>query len=472
MRTGAPGADGSTSVLASDAVADRRTIPTRFRGHPGSALATWAALRPSREGYALGAVVLVGFGSTLAVGRYQPVALLAIVIGAGAALLSATGRPGQARTPTWCVAAFVGAICTAFLLGASPLEWVGPCAGGLGGVVAILTKRRVLRLAGASVAGLVSLVVIAKSITWGRADIDVFNFTQRATEQLLHGRDPYAMSYPTTTPHLPLAHYFYLPGTLFLSIPGRLLGDVRVSDLLAAAVLIGAVTILARRSGGGERAWRLLVLCLTLPFFPLMVLFGWTEVYFTAAIAVWLVLRADHPRVAILVLGLGMATVPTPLPLLVLPFLWWRRPRLEILAAALVALVICLPFALWGGPGQFVYANFLLNIHLPPLPVGLDLDAAFLRLTGAWPPAWIWPVVVVVSVLLAARARRRSWPTAFYIGSTFLLVVLLFAKWAIFNYYFLVVMGLVLALALERAGGQARATQGRTEPVPAAALPG
>ena len=223
-----------------------------------------------------------------------------------------------------------------------------------------------------------------------------------------------------------------------------------LSDLLAAVALIAAVVVLAKRSGGSEQGWRCLALCLAMPFLPLMILYGWTEIYLITGIALWLVLRDRHRWGAVLLLGVGVATVPTALPLLLLPFVWWRQPRREIGAAILVALAICLPFAVWSGPANFVYATLLVNVHLPPWPSGLDLDATFRQLTGAWLPVWVWPVALVLAFVVVVRVRPRTWPNAFYLGSTFLLVALLWAKWAFFNYYFLAAMALVLAIALAR----------------------
>ncbi|MGA7174034.1 MAG: hypothetical protein WBR23_04735 [Candidatus Dormiibacterota bacterium] len=400
-------------------------------------------------------MVLLGLGSAQDLGTYHPLGLLAIVGAAVCAVLGATTAAGRrAHRLTWCTAAFLGAIAMGFFNGPGLVAWLDPMAGAGAAVLVICSKRTLTRLGGCLVVGSATAVVVGKALNVGPVDIDVFKFTQGATLELLHGRNPYAFAYPTTTPHLPLAHFPFLPGVLLLSIPGRLLGDVRFSDMLAAVVLIAAITLLARRYGGAERGWRCLALCLTLPFFPLMILLAWSEIYLMALISLWLVLRDRNRFISIVILGLGIATVPTPWPLLILPFLWWRAARLEILGAALVAIAICFPFALWAGPAKFVEASLLVNLRLPPLRSGLDLDTLYRIVTGSWLPIWVWPVVSVSALLLVARARVHTWNGALYLGSTLLLVSFLSAKWAYFDYYFLVAVGLILAMALERRADQ------------------
>lgn len=457
--------------------AESGTLGTQLLGQLLAGRVGWRPPRPSREGYGLAGIVLIGFGCAYSFGLYRPSAVIEISLGACLVVLSATGLRRRALPLTWALAAYLGAVSTGFLFGSQPRDWLLPLVGGIGAALAILARPTVMRVLGAVGAASTSLEVVLVHLNWSHAPIDVFTFTQRAALQLLRGNDPYASAYATTTLHLPHAHYFYWPGVLLLSIPGRLLGDVRLSDLLGAVALIAGITILAKRRGGPEQAWRCLVLCLTLPFVPLMILLGWPEIYLVAAIALWLVLRDQHRIASIAILGLGVATVPTALPLLALPFLWWRRSRWEIAAAGLVAVAICLPFAVWDGPAHFISATLWTNLPLPPRPDGLDLDAALVRLTGGWAPSWVWPAVSGIVLVLVARAHPRAWPDAFYRGSALLVIAFLYAKWAFFNYYFLVAVGVVLGMALEEfwVGGSSTAptqlVEPRREPIAASTAP-
>jgi len=417
--------------------------------------------RPTREGYALAAIVLIGFGAATSFGYSHSVSLLAITGGGCFAVLSGTGGSGRAGRLSWSLAAFCGAMSTGFLLAQGPVDWLLPAAGGLGAIVAIAATPTAARLGGCVLAALPGAQVLAREVRWGQVNIDVFAFTQRASWQLLHGQDPYQGAYQTTSPHLALAHYFYLPAVFLLSVPGRLLGDIRVSNLLAVVALIVALTVLARRHGGREQGWRCLALGLTLPFLAPMIYYAWAEVYLMAAIVLWLALRERHKGISVVILGVGIATVPTALPLLILPFLWWPRPRRELLSAAGVALLVCFPFVVWAGPEEFVKAALLVSVSLPPRLDGLDLDSVARFLTGSWLPFWVWPSASLGALVLVIRSRERSWARAFYLGSALLLVAFVFAKWAFFNYYFLVAVALVLAMAL--AGGVTEETESHGE---------
>lgn len=426
----------------------------RWRIGPDFPVTDWArpALRLRelpRETIGLAALAILGLGASLSDGFYSVAGLLLVVLGIVAVLLIRSGDSGQASGLVWSATVLIGAMATAFLYGGTPLLWLSAAAAGGAAVMVILCPWRLLRAAAAAVSAVIWLMLLVLNIDWAGAPIDVVLLIRGATSQLLQGVNPYAASYASSTPGLASSHYPYGPGVLLLSVPGRLLGDVRISDLLAALVLVAAVVVLASRRGGSEQGWRFLALCLTLPFLPHMISLGFVEIYLAAAIAVWLCWTESHPWTATVVLGVGLSTLPTALALLAVAFVWWPKSRRQILLAIAVALAICAPFAFWAGPDRFIADTVGLQVGLPPRVIGLDLDAAWVRLTHAWPPGWVWPLLSVAALAWAVRARERTWSTALFLGAGWLGVSVLFAKWAFFNYYFVVATGVLLGLALQ-----------------------
>ncbi|HUY25020.1 MAG TPA: hypothetical protein VMV09_06925, partial [Candidatus Saccharimonadales bacterium] len=211
------------------------TIPVTPR--PGRAL---GPRELPREAICLTAVALLGLGASLSDGFYSVAGLLLVVLGVVLTLLIRFGKPSHAPGLVWSATILVGAMATAFLYGGSPLVWLACTAGGGAAVMVVLSRRRLPRAAAAVVSGSIWLVLLGLNVGWGAAPIDVVLFIRGATSKLLAGTNPYAASYASTTPGLASSHYPYGPGVLLLSIPGRLLGDVRLSDLLAVLVLVAA----------------------------------------------------------------------------------------------------------------------------------------------------------------------------------------------------------------------------------------
>jgi len=413
---------------------------------------TWRlALRAfPREAYALLAILALAVGTSIDGGTYSPAALALVVVGIGIIGLIEVGRAGSASPLIWSVVIGASSLASGYLYRGGLASWLAALTAGGLAVVVVLCRRPMVRMTSAALSGALDLGLLAFNVGWGRrGPVDVVWFIQRSTARLLAGVNPYGASYPTSNPVLKSAHFPYGPTTLLLSVPGRLLGDIRFSDLLVVLALIAAVVALARRHGGGEQGWRCLALCLTLPFLTHGISRGWAEFYLASAIPIWLCWRDRHRWAAITVLGLGLSTVPTALPLLALPFLWWSGARREILGAGLIAVAICLPFMIWAGPGHFLADTVELQMRLPPRPSGLDLDSLWAQLTQSWPPGWIWPSVTLGMLLLVAGARAKRLSRAFYLGAAWLGVSFLFAKWAYFNYYFLVTLGLIVGVALQ-----------------------
>lgn len=425
---------------------------------------------PLWQGLALVSLVAISLGSAWRQGTFSNAALLAILAGflSGGAAAVVLRRDSSPAAPGWTWPLAVEILALSNLApgldpASSHLELALSLV--LAGVGIALCwapwgrRAALLSLIGA----LTDLALAASRMVWGRAGIDVFWFTQRSTERLLQGLNPYGMAYPTTTPGLLSAHFPYGPALLLLAAPFRLLGDIRLANAAAIMLLFACIAILARRHFGEAAAGRYVALALALPFSPLMIIQAWPEVYPVAGVALWLVLRPRHQWWAVVALGTGLCTVPTALPLVVFAWLWWRDARREITLAVLVALLICVPFAIWAGVGGFIADTFLLQLRLPPRTDALSINGLLAHLGRPLLPGWFGVSVSAVCLGAFALWGRREWDAALLMGAVLTLLAFLTAKWAFFDYYFIVAVGIVLALVfadLRRTGTPSRTTLG------------
>ncbi len=414
-----------------------------------------ALARPSPlwQGLLVAAIGTVALGSSWRRGTYSIHALLSVLLGVplAAAAIVAMARRGLPALSSWGWPLAVAALA---LMNLAPrlnsagswaiFGWSSLLALASAGLCLSPLRGRAWALAGA--ATVADLALAAAQIKWGRAQIDVFWFAQRATAQLLAAHNPYGVAYPTTTPGLISAHFPYGPALLILAAPFRLLGDVRVANATAMVVIFLCCAVLALRHAGATMAGRYLALALALPFAPFMIVNAWPEVFPVAGVAVWLTLRARHPRWATLGLGVGLCTVPTVAPLLALPWLWWRDARKEVTLAVLFAVMICVPFAVWAGVRNFIADTVLLQWDLGPRHNALSINGLLWH-TGQPLLPWWAGVAMSGACLLAFFAwGRREWSSALVLGATLTLVAFLTAKWAFFDYYFIVVYGFTLGL--------------------------
>ena len=146
-------------------------------------------------------------------------------------------------------------------------------------------------------------------------------------------------------------------------------------------------------------------------------------------------------------LGLGICTVPTPLPMLALPWLWWPAARREITLATLLALFLCVPFALWAGPASFVRDVVAVQLDTPTRIDALTVNSFLVYLHRPFLPTWAGILVPGLALLVTAAFTPRRWDSALLLGAVLLAVTFLMAKWAFFDYYFIVVYTIILALS-------------------------
>jgi hypothetical protein len=286
-----------------------------------------------------------------------------------------------------------------------------------------------------------------------RPAIDVFIFQQQASDALLHGRNPYSLTFPNIYGHT----QFYGPEitdgrTLFfgfpyppLSLAFAALGFVTTGDhrsaQLIALVLAAACLLSLRPDRLGALA------AATLLFTPrgLFVLEqGWTEPFGVALLGLVLVAAARAPRLLWLALGALFAwkqytVVLLPLTVLLLPrpFGWKSWARL-VVPALLATLALTLPLALWDVRNFWRSVVWLQTVQ-PFRADALSFPSAVLALGYTPPP--IVPTLLVLTALATAlvlwQAPRTS--QGFAVAVTVVLgVFFAFNKQSFCNYWFMV----------------------------------
>jgi hypothetical protein len=206
----------------------------------------------------------------------------------------------------------------------------------------------------------------------GSPAIDVWIILQQSTRALLHGANPYAMSFTGVPAGQTSDCFNYLPFTFLAALPGRVaFGDVRYAELLVlfggVAMLLWAFVRTARGDRGGRMALGIVLaaMAVSLPGTLRVAQQSWNESIIlgclAAAAALVLLGRAWW---AVVPLGLALATKQHVV--LVLP-LWalWRSfgPRRALVSGGLAA-GICLPWVL-ANPSRFYGCTVQFFIDLP-----------------------------------------------------------------------------------------------------------
>lgn len=281
-----------------------------------------------------------------------------------------------------------------------------------------------------------------------RPRIDVWVFQQVTADALLHGRNPYSISFPDIYRAQPGVVYApqllqegrvtafpYTPLTVLTGVPAfAAFGDVRYALL---ALMVGAAWLLGRAAAGitGE-----LAACLVL--FQPRALFvleqTWSEplVLFCFALAVYAISRAAHRALTGAALGLLAASKQySPFLLVPLAFAMQQRRGLWIAAAVLAAVLgpffVGDPAGFWRGVVEFQFLQ-------PFRPDSLSLTALAVRMVG---PA-VLPVAVaglILGACVIAFCMRRSpgLPLACATAAAAWAVVLIWNKQSFCNYWWL-----------------------------------
>jgi hypothetical protein len=433
------------------------------RGLSRSAL-TLAAL-------ALGGAVQVDFGQYHR--RAIPWLAVALLLSAMAVLVPRTRllRAIDGKGP-WVVGI---ALCVQFLL----LLLRSPGAtGGLAGAGATLWPFHAGVLAAAALVGgtlllpgragracLVALLLVHAALgVWVlRAapdpGVDVVMFQREASRALLHGENPYAMTFPNPYAD-PLRFYGpgamndgrldfgypYPPLSLLMALPGYVLGDFRYAQL-AAMTAAGALIALARP---GRLATAAAAVLLFTPrgFFVLEA--GWTEPFAVLLLAATVFVGCRRPDALPVPLGLLIAVKQyLGLGLFLLPLLpTGMRTKHRTLAwkAITVAGAATLPMALWDLPA-FARSAVFLQFRQPFRGDSLSFLAGIFHETGWRGPTWFAFLITIPAIILCLRRCPRT--PAGYSAALGLVCLVFFAfgKQAFCNYYHFVIGAFCCAAA-------------------------
>jgi hypothetical protein len=408
---------------------------------------------------------LLGYTIDISLGMYSLAALRMLTLAAVACILAvAAPRPSVVeRLPSsiWIAAVAIGVLVEAIRIvlrnpGNELVSWGTALVAALGLLQALELKRLRLPLLALALAAF-AIVVSLTFLRYARdPGIDVFMFQQMSADGLLHGRNPYAIRYPSLYP--PGTPFYgpgvvgadnrldygfpYFPLSLLMVVPAFVAGgDSRFAHVVAIAATAG----LMASARPGRWAGGVAILFLLTPTVYFVVEQSWTEplLAFTFSLAMFCALRWRKA----LPYALGLLFATKQYTVLIVPLVWLlldeprslKRLAILLATAGAVALAITLPFFLWD-PRAFYRAvvafQFLQPFRLDALSYLVWLHHNYPRLTiERWAPF----VSVLPAIAFALWRCPRS-PAGFAAAATVVyLTFFAFNKQAFANYYYFVV---------------------------------
>jgi uncharacterized membrane protein len=280
---------------------------------------------------------------------------------------------------------------------------------------------------------------------------DVWVIQQGAAEALLHGSNPYSVTYPDIYGSLSkqwyasellvggrVAAFPYPPLSVLVELPFfGLFGDVRYALL---ASMLALAWMLAKLGGGvaGELAG-LFVLFQPRTLFVLEQ--SWTEPLVLALFALALLASVRWKSAVLAGIAIGLVVASKQYsPVLVVPLAFGlpgEMRRKAILIAAALAAAVLLPFALWDFQG-FVRGVVRMQLVQPFRPDGLSLLSLWARLTGGGSNALaIIGLLAGIAVLAVVLRRDVNAAQVALSAAAAWLAVLLLSKQSFCNHYWL-----------------------------------
>jgi hypothetical protein len=281
-----------------------------------------------------------------------------------------------------------------------------------------------------------------------RPVIDVLTVQEGGASRLLSGANPYEGDYrnpygdavflPPQVLSGPFINTFpYPPLSLFLSVPGHLLGDVRWSSL-AALVLAACFMVAMGRALGlppGHRAELGAIALLCHPRWFMILQNGWTEPFLVlfAAMVAWAI--AFH-RGWVAGLALGCLAGVKQYGPLMLP-IWVRGGRIRsryLLSALAVMACLTLVFVFWQ-PAAFWRGVVSWHFHSPFRRDSLTLSAWLAWKTGYEMPSWVGLALALLVGAIVWRWGKQCLSSAALGNTAIALAFMLFNKAGHINYF-------------------------------------
>ena len=301
----------------------------------------------------------------------------------------------------------------------------------------------------------------------GLPDIDVYVIQQEGAAALLHGVNPFGLTFELVQPpgsppvYAPEViegdrlnfGFIYPPLSLLMAVPGyAIAGDYRYGA--AAALAVAAVIIAAIRPGQLGTGAALLVLFA--PMTQQVLFWGWTDPFVILLLAITIFLASRQAATTPIGLGLLIASKQYMAPLVLLGAVLLRQVRARVGWPAIlgvpvgVATLTVLPFLLWDA-GALIYSTVTVHLLQPFRPDSLSIPAMLVRAGFEELPSVVGFLLAgAVFALVAWRAERT--PSGFCVATAvFLMVFFLFGKQAFLHYYFLVLAVLACGIAATHA---------------------
>ena len=302
--------------------------------------------------------------------------------------------------------------------------------------------------------------------------IDVWVFQQQGADELLHGRDPYAMTFPdiyhSTLPGHQQVYgaglvvndrlqfgFPYPPVSLILSTLGyAAAGDHRYAQVVALAL----AGLFIAFTGRGFLSTLAMALLLFTPRVFYVIEQAWTEPFVVMLLAATIFCAVHRSRWLPIALGLFLATkqyliFAVPFTFFLLGPDWtWRRWFNLLWQAAIAAAIVTLPFALWNF--HAFWKSTVTVQQLAPFRWDALSYIVWWGFHGhgeqvKQPGYASLPSIIAALLALAFSLRRAPRTPAGFAAALALLSLGFFAfnKQAFCNYYFFVIGALSCAIA-------------------------